>query len=69
METFSNDNLEFGDTRTDFIEMLSHQFVSMTGCGVYVYLNPLAINSLYNQYLSESMPIRTFARQCVKDLL
>lgn len=69
METFSNDAIELGDTRTDFIEMLSHQFVSMTGCGVYVYLNPLAINSLYNQYLNESMPIRTFARQCVKDLL
>lgn len=67
METAFNEINQLGYTRTMFIEALSQQFIAMTGCGVYVYLNPVTINGLFNQYLSDTRPIDTFARQCVKN--
>ena len=65
METTFN---EISSMRILFIETLSNQFLAMTGCGVYVYLNPVAINGLFNQYMSDSLPIDIFARQCVKNV-
>lgn len=55
--------------RFAFIETLSREFINRTGCGVYVYLNPLDIDQLFNNYMSLSMPIRAFARQCVRKVL
>jgi len=63
--THINDSYE---ARFVFIEALSREFVAMTGCGVYVYLNPNAINQLFNRYLSLDMPIRAFARQFIRSL-
>lgn len=56
-------------TRTTFIETLSDQFIALTGCGVYVYLNPVDIDELFHLYLNDSISIRSFARQCVKNVL
>ena len=54
--------------RFAFIEGLSREFVAMTGCGVYVFLNPLDLNLLFDNYQSLGMSMRDFARQCVKNL-
>lgn len=56
------------EARFVFIEALSREFVAMTGCGVYVYLNPNAVDQLFNRYLSVDMPIRAFARQYIRSL-
>ncbi|OAI04681.1 hypothetical protein A1353_13100 [Methylomonas methanica] len=69
METSSNQITQLSNTRTLFVETLSQQFIALTGCGVYVYLNPVDINGLFNQYLSDTLSINTFARQCVKNVL
>lgn len=67
METshkISSDYIE----RFAFIETLSREFVDMTGCGIYVFLNPLDVDQLFDKYLNLDLPIRVFARQCVKNL-
>ncbi|MBD9361063.1 hypothetical protein RO575_22260 [Methylomonas sp. MO1] len=69
MKTSSNEITQLSNTRTLFVETLSQQFIALTGCGVYVYLNPVDINGLFNQYLSDTLSINTFARQCVKNVL
>ena len=69
METSFNEIKQLSDTRTLFIETLSQQFVAITGCGVYVYLNPVDINGLFNQFLSDTLSINSFARQCVRQVL
>jgi hypothetical protein len=69
METSSNEIKELTTKRTLFVETLSQQFIALTGCGVYVYLNPVDVNGLFNQFLSDTLSINTFARQCVKNVL
>ncbi|AMK78390.1 MULTISPECIES: hypothetical protein [Methylomonas] len=69
MKTSSNEISQLSNTRTLFVETLSQQFIALTGCGVYVYLNPVDINGLFNEYLSDTLSINTFARQCVKNVL
>lgn len=64
-----NETHQFHSTRTMFIETLSHQFVSLTGCGVYVFLNPVDVNGLFNRYLSDTLSVDSFARRCVKSVL
>jgi hypothetical protein len=69
MKTTYNENIELNNTRTAFIETLSYYFIALTGCGVYVYLTPIDINTLFSQYLKSSESIQFFARQCVKSVV
>ena len=55
--------------RFSFIQILSEQFVAMTGYGVYVYLSPDDVETLFNRYQNENSPIRIFVRCCVKSTL
>lgn len=68
METFEN-NDEINNARAAFTEILSDEFTSKTGVGVYAYLEPVEINLLYKQYLHQSKTIRAFVRVCVKNTL
>jgi len=54
-------------SRLAFIEILSAEFLSRTGVGVYVYLTPVDINSLFKLYLSNNLTITIFVRQYVRD--
>ena len=54
--------------RFAFIEGLSREFVAMTGCGVYVFFNPLDLDLLFDKYQSLGMSMRAFAKQCVRNL-
>lgn len=56
-------------SRFAFIETLSGEFLSQTGCGVYVFLNPLDIEQLFETYCGGSLPMLAFTRQCVKKTL
>lgn len=69
MNTTYNQITELDDERSAFFDALSQQFITMTGCGVYVYLSPVDINGLYNQFVDANMPIRAFVRRCVKNVL
>lgn len=55
--------------RLIFIETLSAESISKTGCGIYVFLTPLEIEQLYGQYQNMEAPIREYARQCVKSAI
>ena len=68
METFVDVN-ELHIARVIFFEMLSGEFIAMTGYGVYVYLSPVDIDHLFNKFLEHSvlMPVKTYTRQCVKN--
>jgi len=57
------------ESRSSFIETLSDEFTAMTGCGVYVYFDPVYINQLFDCFINSQMPARAFARQCVKKAL
>lgn len=60
---------QLDNERLAFFETLSQQFIAVTGCGVYVYLNPVDINGLFDQFMTGNMPIQIFVRQCVKNAL
>ncbi|MDD2759597.1 MAG: hypothetical protein PHH11_04825 [Methylomonas sp.] len=55
--------------RFAFIETLSSEFLSRTGFGVYVFLNPLDVDQLFEAYCGGELPILAFARQCVRKTL
>lgn len=55
--------------RSVFIEMLSAEFIAQTGVGVYAYLTPLAINSLFRQYLQHRESLRAFTKHYVRTVL
>lgn len=61
-----NESSEELFARTAFIETLSDEFMTLTGVGVYAYLNPLEINRLFNQYLKQALSLRQFVRSCVR---
>ncbi len=69
MQTTYNEIGENEIERTAFFETLSQQFIAVTGCGVYVYLSPVDINGLFNQFVAGNRPIQTFVRECVKNAL
>lgn len=52
-----------------FVDALSGEFIAQTGCGVYVYLNPLDVYSLFNEFQVNAAPIRDYARKVVKAIL
>lgn len=69
MKTTTKEIRELSTNRTIFIETLSYQFLAATGCGVYVYLTPVDVNGLFNQFSSGNLPIKIFVRQCVKSIV
>ncbi|MDD1622986.1 MAG: hypothetical protein LUQ11_16030 [Methylococcaceae bacterium] len=69
MKTKYNEIRELNNERNAFFETLSQQFIAVTGCGVYVYLSPVDINGLFNQFMDGNMPIKIFVRQCVKNVV
>ena len=60
---------EINNLRIVFIETVSRQFVAVTGCGIYAFLNPVTIEELFNHFLNGNVPINAFAKQCVRDLV
>ncbi|MGZ4959296.1 MAG: hypothetical protein ACXV7J_08590 [Methylomonas sp.] len=69
MKTTYSEITELNEERIAFFEALSQQFLAVTGCGVYVYLSPVDINGLFNQFESANMPVQAFLRRCVKNAL
>ena len=56
-------------SRFAFIETLSSEFLFRTGYGVYVFLDPVDVELLFEAYCGGDAPILAFARQCVKKAL
>jgi len=54
-------------SRLAFIDTLTAEFTMRTGVGVYVYLTPVDINSLFGHYLKESQTIAIFVKQYVRN--
>ena len=53
--------------RVTFVETLLAESLAITGYGIYIYLSPLDIETLFNMHLNSGSPLREFVRQCVKD--
>lgn len=68
METYTEIQ-ELHVVRLAFFEILSGEFIAITGYGIYVYLTPVDIDQLFQHFLNNDTPIRKYARQCVKDTL
>lgn len=49
-----------------FLDALSSEFISRTGCGAYVFLNPYDIHLMFKDYLKHGMPIKEYVRKSVK---
>ncbi len=63
-----NSSSETSVARAVFIETLSDEFMTTTGYGVYAYLNPIAINQLFKQYLQQqSTSLRKFVKTYVRN--
>ncbi|NJA08395.1 hypothetical protein ACQE3E_02335 [Methylomonas sp. MED-D] len=53
---------------TTFMDNLSGEFIAQTGYGAYVYLNPVDIERLFQDYRQQNMPIRNLVRRLLKNL-
>ncbi|EGW21955.1 hypothetical protein [Methylobacter tundripaludum] len=51
---------------TIFIEILSDEFTSKTGFGVYAHITPTDVNQAYQQYQLRNAPMRLFVREYVR---
>ncbi|MDD2762214.1 MAG: hypothetical protein PHH11_18200 [Methylomonas sp.] len=49
-----------------FFDALSGEFIARTGCGVYVYMDPVDIQQMFKDYLKHSLPVREYVKRCVK---
>ena len=52
-----------------FLDALSGEFIAKTGCGPYVYLNPVDIQQMFKDYLKHSLSVRDYVKRCVKHYL
>ena len=52
-----------------FLDALSGEFIARTGCGTYVYLNPIEVHRLFNDYQQCKAPIREYVKQTVRRFL
>ena len=52
-----------------FLDALSGEFIARTGCGAYVYLNPVEVYRLFAEYQQRNTPVRDYVRQTVKVFL
>lgn len=57
---------EYKVAHAAFLDALSNEFLSRTGCGAYVYLNPFDIYQLFEDYLGRNLPIREYVKISVK---
>jgi len=52
-----------------FFDALSGEFIARTGCGAYVYMNPIDIQQMFKDYLSNSLSVRDYVKRSVKMFL
>ncbi len=52
---------------SDFIELVTSQFVSKTGVGIYVFLSPIEIHKIYNNYINSNVNIIEFTKDIIKN--
>ena len=52
-----------------FLDALSGEFITRTGYGAYVYLSPLDVYKLFDDYLHHDTSVREYVRRTVKMLL
>lgn len=52
-----------------FLDALSGEFIARTGCGAYVYLNPVDVLQLFKDYLQHSLSVREYVKRSVKAFL
>ena len=52
-----------------FLDALSGEFIARTGCGAYVYLNPVDIYRMFNEFQNRGTPVRDYVKQEVKTFL
>ncbi len=62
------DTSDLYQARFNFIEMLSREFIALTGCGIYVYFNPVDVEQLFCNYQSQALSIKAFARQAISNV-
>lgn len=53
---------------TNFMDNLSGEFIAQTGYGAYVYLNPVDIERLFENYRHQNTPMRALVRQLLRNL-
>lgn len=66
MSTLNSINNQSHHARFAFIEILSSEFFSKTGLGIYACYSPADVDQLYQEYCDIGMPMLAFAKQCIK---
>jgi hypothetical protein len=51
---------------TLFIEILSAEFTTKTGFGMYAYITPVDVDKAYQDYQHRNAPMRLFVREYVR---
>lgn len=61
-----NSQKQMDAIRSDFFAVLGDEYLQATGYGVYAHLTHIDINRLFDQFLGQSSPARSFAKTTVK---
>ena len=54
------------EQRLDFVETLNQQFLSSYGYGVWAYLSPKEVLSLFNVYLNQDLSSIKFSKNVIR---
>ncbi len=63
------DTSDLYQARFDFIEAMSLELIIKTGCGIYVYFNPVDIDDLFINYRNQGLSIKAFTKQIIRNVL
>ena len=53
---------------SEFVSVLGHEYMLTTGYGVYAHLTHRDINQLFNQFLRQSSPLKSFIKKTVRKI-
>ena len=62
----SNEEHFLQEQRLNFVETLNQQFLSSYGYGVWAYLSPNEVLSLFNAYLNQDLSSTKFSKSVIR---
>lgn len=64
----SRNQKQMDAVRSEFFAVLGDEYMQATGYGVYAHLTHIDINQIFDKFLRQSSPARSFAKKTVKKI-
>ena len=64
----SQNRKQMDDLWSEFVSVLGNEYMLTTGYGVYAHLTHRDINQLFDQFLKQSSPLKSFVKETVRKI-